>query len=301
MKTGVIIARFQTPYLHEGHLNLIGQVKEKHNKLIIVLGVGPIIGSRRSPYDYYTREKMIKTAYQDVIVLPLSDHPSDRTWSLNLDQLLSSAFPNERFMLYGSRDSFIPYYSGRCETVDLPEHGDYSATELRSKYADKVFDSRDFRAGILYAYYNQYKKVYPTVDIAVFRDDKTEMLLGKKSINNKWRLVGGFADPEDESYEAAAQRELTEECGPIEVGELTYETSARINDWRYRNEVDKITTTLFSCDYHYGDPQAQDDIMDLAWFKLAKLPTMIERGEISEEHTELFRFLTQKYLSLRNS
>ena len=301
MKTGVIIARFQTPYLHEGHLNLIGQVKEKHNKLIIVLGVGPIIGSRRSPYDYYTREKMIKTAYQDVIVLPLSDHPSDRTWSLNLDQLLSSAFPNERFMLYGSRDSFIPYYSGRCETVDLPEHGDYSATELRSKYADKVFDSRDFRAGILYAYYNQYKKVYPTVDIAVFRDDKTEMLLGKKSINNKWRLVGGFADPEDESYEAAAQRELTEECGPIEVGELTYETSARINDWRYRNEVDKITTTLFSCDYHYGDPQAQDDIAELGWFKLADLPTMIERGEISEEHTGLFRFLIQKYLSLGNS
>lgn len=301
MKTGVIIARFQSPYLHDGHLNLMEQVKTKHNKLIIVLGVGPITGSRRSPYDYYTREKMIKTAYQDVVVLPLSDHPSDRVWSLNLDQLLSSAFPNEQFMLYGSRDSFIPYYSGRYLTVDLPEHGDHSGTELREKYADKVFDSRDFRAGILYAYYNQYKKVYPTVDIAVFREEKSEILLGKKSINNKWRLVGGFTDPEDDCYETAAQRELTEECGPIEVGELTYETSARINDWRYRNEVDKIVTTLFSCDYHYGEPQAQDDIMDLAWFKLTDLPAMIERGEISEEHYTLLQHLVGKYGSLSNS
>ena len=296
MKTGVIIARFQTPYLHEGHLDLIGQVKENHNKLIIVLGVGPITGSRRSPYDLYTREKMIKTAYQDVIVLPLSDHPSDRTWSTNLDQLLSSAFPNEEFVLYGSRDSFIPYYSGRNATVDLPEHGDYSATELRKQFADKVFDSRDFRAGILYAYHNQYKKVYPTVDIAVFRHEKSSILLGKKAINNKWRLVGGFTDPEDDGYETAARRELAEECGPIEVSELTYETSARIDDWRYRHEVDKITTILFSCDYQYGDPEAQDDIMEVAWFAVAELPDMINRGQISEEHIVLFNHLMQKYL-----
>ena len=295
MKTGVIIARFQTPYLHEGHLDLIGQVKEKHNKLIIILGVGPVTGSRRSPYDYYTREKMIKTAYQDVIVLPLSDHPSDRTWSLNLDQLLSSAFPTEEFVLYGSRDSFIPYYTGRSATIDLPEHGDYNATELRQQYADKVFDSRDFRAGILYAYHNQYKKVYPTVDIAVFRQDRTEILLGKKAINNKWRLVGGFTDPEDDCYESAAKRELVEECGPIEVGELTYETSARIDDWRYRNEVDKITTILFSCDYQYGDPLGQDDIMEVAWFAVADLPVMIERHEISDEHLGLFEHLIRKY------
>ena len=295
MKTGVIIARFQTPYLHEGHIDLLTQVKEKHNKLIVVQGVGPITGSRRSPYDYYTREKMIKTAYQDVVVLPLSDHPSDRTWSVNLDQLLSSAFPNEQFVLYGSRDSFIPYYSGRNATVDLPEHGDYSATELRSQYADKVFDSRDFRAGILYAYHNQYKKVYPTVDIAVFRHDRSEILLGKKSINNKWRLVGGFTDPEDDGYETAAKRELTEECGAIEVGELTYETSARIDDWRYRHEVDKITTILFSCDYQYGEPEAQDDIEDLAWFAVTDLPMMIEHQEISEEHLGLFNHLIRKY------
>jgi bifunctional NMN adenylyltransferase/nudix hydrolase len=296
MKTAVIIARFQTPYLHEGHKELIAQVKQNHAKLIILLGVSPIKGSRKNPYDYYTREKMIKKDYPEVVVLPISDNPSDKIWSDNLDNLLNSVFSAEQFCLYGSRDSFIPYYSGKFETVELPEHGDYNATELRKQYADKVFDSNDFRAGILYAYYNQYPKVYPTVDVALFRNNRSEILLGKKAINNKWRFVGGFSDPEDACYEDAAKRELTEECGEMQTTAMQYETSAKINDWRYRSEVDKIITLLFSCDFIEGEPQAQDDIADLAWFKLTDLPLMIKDGSVSEEHVDLFNFITGKYL-----
>jgi len=296
MKTAVIIARFQTPYLHEGHKELIAQVKQNHAKLIILLGVSPIKGSRKNPYDYYTREKMIKKDYPEVIILPISDNPSDKIWSENLDNLLKSVFSAEQFCLYGSRDSFIPYYSGKFETVELPEHGDYNATELRKQYADKVFDSNDFRAGILYAYYNQYPKVYPTVDVALFRNNRSEILLGKKAINNKWRFVGGFSDPEDACYEDAAKRELAEECGEMQTTAMQYETSAKINDWRYRSEVDKIITLLFSCDFIEGEPQAQDDIADLAWFKLTDLPLMIKDGAISEEHVDLFNFITGKYL-----
>ncbi|MCO5950418.1 NUDIX domain-containing protein [Mucilaginibacter flavidus] len=296
MKTAVVIARFQTPYLHEGHKSLISQVKETHSRVIILLGVSPITGSRKNPYDYYTREKMIKASYPEIIVLPVSDHPSDKIWSENLDNLLKGVFPNEQFSLYGSRDSFIPYYQGKFETIELPNHGDYNATELRKQYADKVFDSTDFRAGILYALYNQYTKVYPTVDIALFRNEKTEILLGKKAINNKWRLVGGFADPEDADYESAAKRELMEECGELETTGMVYETSAKINDWRYRNEADKIITLLFSCDYINGEPVAQDDIAELAWFTLHDLTEMINKGLVSDEHAGLFNLLIEKYL-----
>jgi bifunctional NMN adenylyltransferase/nudix hydrolase len=295
MKTGVIIARFQTPFLHEGHQDLIRQVKEKHSTLIILLGVSPVGGTRKNPFDYYTREKMIKTAHPDIIVLPLSDNPSDKVWSDNIDNLLKSVFPSAQFTLFGSRDSFIPYYSGRFDTIELPNHGDYNATELRKQYADKVFDSTDFRAGILYAYYNQYVKVYPTVDIALFRNNKTEVLLGRKAISNKWRFAGGFADPEDVSYEAAANRELREECGELDVSAMTYETSRKINDWRYRSEADKIITTLFSCDYIAGEIKPQDDIAELRWFKLADLPQMIADGLTNPEHLELLNTIINKY------
>ncbi|HTF80731.1 MAG TPA: NUDIX domain-containing protein [Cytophagales bacterium] len=295
MKTGVIIARFQTPYLHEGHTHLIHTIQQKHNKLVVVLGVAPVVGTRKNPYDYHTRERLIKKQYPNIVVLPLSDHPSDAIWSHNLDTLLNNAFPNEKFVLYGSRDSFIPFYSGKLETTELPEHGDYSATELRAMFADLVFDSQDFRAGIIYAYNHQYTKVYPTVDVAMFRNDRREILLGSKSINNKWRLIGGFADPEDESLEAAARRELSEEVGAVEVGDLSYEMSTRVDDWRYRNELDKIITTVFSCDYIFGTPEGQDDIAQVDWFKVADLNQMIQDDKITPEHLPLISFLYQKY------
>jgi len=296
MKTGVIIARFQSPFLHNGHLELINHVKSLHNKLIVVLGISPVVGTRRNPFDYHTREKMIKTEYKDLIVLPLSDHINDLKWSENLDSLLKSVFPNEQFKLYGSRDSFIPYYAGKNEVEELAEHGDYNATELRESFSDMVYDSQEFRAGILYAYYNQYKKVYATVDIAVFKPKQKEILLGKKDTNFKWRLVGGFSDPEDASFEEAAVRELKEECGPIEVKDVRYEMSTKVNDWRYKNEVDQIITTVFSCEYIGGNIQAQDDIMDLEWFPLNDIPNMIQNHIITDEHVPIFNFLINKYL-----
>ena len=295
MKTAVIIARFQTPYLHQGHIELLNTVQTQHNKLIVVLGVSPLAGSRRNPYDYATREKMIKSQYPEAIILPLKDHPSDKQWSLQLDELLKSTFPTEQFLLYGSRDSFISSYAGKHECQELPAHGDYNATEIRAKYGDKTGSSKDFRAGILYAYHKQYTKVYPTVDVAVLRNEKQEILLGKKLINNKWRLIGGYADPEDDSFEQAAQRELQEECGAIETGKMNYETSAKIQDWRYKNEADKIITTLFSCDYLYGNPVASDDIDQLAWFSWKELKQMITKEETTEEHQALFEFLLNKY------
>ncbi len=296
MSTAVIIARFQTPYLHEGHRQLIDTVKAEYARLVILLGVSAVKGSRRNPFDYHTREKMIKKAYPEVVVLPVSDHPSDKMWSTNIDNLLKSIFPGETFSLFGSRDSFIPYYSGKLKTIELSDHGDYNATDLRNQYADKVFDSEDFRAGILYAYYNQYTKVYPTVDVALFKNDKTELLLGKKSNSSKWRLIGGFADPEDESFATAARRELTEECGEIKASEMTYETSAQIDDWRYRKEADKIITTLFSCDYISGEPHANDDIVELNWFAVSNLQRMIADGDITNEHIHLITFLVDRYL-----
>ena len=296
MSTAVIIARFQTPYLHQGHIDLIEKVQAKHHKLIIVLGIPPVTGTRRNPYDYHTREQMIKAKYKHLIILPLSDQISDENWSKALDNLLQSTFPTEQFRLYGSRDSFIAYYSGQYETEELPEHGDYNATELRQSMSDKVSDSQDFRAGILYAYYNQYTKVYPTVDIVVFRNNGTEVLLGKKSTNYKWRFVGGFIDPEDDSYETAAVRELREECGDIVVDDVQYESSARIDDWRYRKEADKIITTLYSAQYVSGTPKAKDDIVDVGWIAMKDLPAMLSKGEVTPEHVLLFDRLIKKYV-----
>jgi bifunctional NMN adenylyltransferase/nudix hydrolase len=292
---GVIIARFQSPYLHEGHQTLIESVKAKHNKTVIVLGISPVRGSKRNPLDFHTRERMIKKNYPEVVVLPLPDHPLDVRWSQNLDVLLSDTFPGMTFSLYGSRNSFISYYSGKNPVVELAPNGAHSATIIREQLSDKVLDSEEFRTGIVYAYSNTYAKVYATVDIAVFRNNKTEILLGRKSNDMKWRLLGGFTDPTDDDYESAARRELTEECGPIEITEMKYEKSIRVNDWRYRNETDKIITCLFSTDFVSGEPQGSDDIKDVRWFSLKQLAELMEQKATAAEHEPQLTHILKKF------
>jgi bifunctional NMN adenylyltransferase/nudix hydrolase len=289
--TGVIIARFQTPYLHEGHKYLLDEIRSKHNKVVVVLGVSPVKGSRRNPFDFYTRERLLKQYAPELVVLPLSDHPSDAVWSAHLDALLQNTFPVESFVLYGSRDCFIPYYSGHLQVVALPELGEHSATAIRDANSDKVLDSTDFRMGINYAYQNTYAKVYPTVDIAVLKENNTQVLLGKKPNAVQWRFPGGFADPSDETYEAAARRELMEECGKIEVNSMQYVGSARIDDWRYRPEEDKIMTILFKTQWVFGNVQANDDLKELAWISVEELTGMVQNDTITKEHHVLVHML----------
>ncbi len=289
--TGVIIARFQTPYLHEGHKYLLNEIRPHHNKIVVVLGVSPVKGSCRNPFDFYTRERLLKQYAPDLVILPLSDHPDDGVWSERLDGLLCNTFSHESFVLYGSRDSFIPYYSGDLPVVALPEQGDYSATTIRDENADRVLDTVDFRMGINYAYHNRYDAVHPTVDIALLRNEGKEVLLGKKPGAAQWRFPGGFADPADASYEAAAARELQEECGELRTGAMQYVGSAKIDDWRYRSEADKIMTLFFKAEYVSGAAKANDDLAELAWFYTRTLPDMLDTNSITPEHHTLVNML----------
>lgn len=293
--TGVIIARFQTPYLHEEHITLINYVKERHNKIVILLGVSPLKSSRKNPLDFYTREKLVKQHYPEIVILPLRDTKYDARWSSDLDHLLSVTFPHENFVLYGSRDGFIPHYSGKFKASEIEKMSDANASLLRDEICDKVLDTTDFRCGIIYSNYNAYPKIYATVDMAVFRDNHKQVLLAQKESEGKWRFPGGFSDPVDVDFEAAALRELHEECGNIEVGNICYEKSFKVDDWRYRNEEDKIITTLFSSTLISGTPQAADDIYKVEWFDVSQISGLIKERKVVQEHISLMNYLVSKY------
>jgi bifunctional NMN adenylyltransferase/nudix hydrolase len=226
----------------------------------------------------------------------VADHPSDETWSNNLDHSLSSTFPTEKFTLYGSRDSFLAYYSGHHKTDEAPVLDNWNASAIREEISDQVIGSQDFRAGVNYARHNTYDKVYPTVDIAVFKDQNQYLLMGQKARRAQWRLIGGFVDPTDANLETAARRELAEEAGAIEIGDLHYEGSFLVDDWRYRQEKDKIMTTMFSTDHLHGMPTPADDIVKTTWVKTAELAAMMEAGEIVYEHEPLIRHLLENKL-----
>jgi bifunctional NMN adenylyltransferase/nudix hydrolase len=284
---GVIVGRFQVPTLHQAHQELIQQVIENHKRVIVFLGISPVLVTQQNPLDFITRKEMLLKAFPTITVLALPDMPNDSDWSKELDKRIKEVFPIGDVLLYGGRDSFIKAYTGQLETTEIEPIANFSGTDIRKEVSQETKSSPDFRAGVIFAAYNQYPKVYPTVDIAILKGD--QLLLGRKSHQSHFRFIGGFIDPTDHNFEQAAAREVMEETS-IKIDNLQYVGTARIDDWRYRHEVDKIITTLFTAKYVSGEATAQDDIVGLQWFTINE----IQETNIVPEHRILWQLLYKK-------
>lgn len=109
---------------------------------------------------------------------------------------------------------------------------------------------------------------FQTVDIVIKHSTQNQVIVGRKKGENGWRLPGGFVDPKDLSLESAAKREAGEEVGGIEIADVKYIASIRIDDHRYRESEHKIMTALFSATYVYGAIKAGDDLDEVRWQNL---------------------------------
>jgi bifunctional NMN adenylyltransferase/nudix hydrolase len=292
---GVIIARFQTPYLHSGHREVIDFVYRNHPNVMVILGVSPVLGSRHDPLDFETRRLMLLADYPRLTVTYVVDRGDDEVWSRDVDRIVHSLIPIATATLYGGRDSFIPHYHGKYPTAELENAGPYvSATELRKEAASKYESEPAFRSGVIWGAYNRFPSCFSVVDVAIFNSEG-RLLLAQKSGEKKWRFIGGFADPHDASLEETARREAREETG-LEIGAMEYVGSAIINDWRYKKEGDKIMTTFFRAQLIFGNAEAKDDISDVHWFELSRLTL----ADIVPAHHDLFRMLTKRPAEMIN-
>lgn len=290
-KTGILIGRFQTPAISGDLRRTIEDLKSEYDRFALIVGVSKIKASANNPYSKSMRVAMLKEAFPDVEVLTIDDHPLDEVWSKNLDDLVSEKFKDASVTLFGSADNFVSNYRGRFDRRALGDlinpKADLGALEQNA--------TLEFREGVLWAAQSSYPKVFATVDVALFRKRRSELLLGFKEADKKWRLPGGFTDPDDESFEAAAARELQEETGVKLEQRLNYEGSFKIDDWRYRKEKDKIITTMFSAEIDSAEAVASDDLAELRWFSLDEISKLLSNGETAAEHQPLFQFLLDKY------
>ena len=289
---GVIIGRFQVHDLTAGHEDLIDAVCQRHKKVLILMGrTRSVLVTRNNPLDYQTRMLMIRDAYPDIMVMPLLDMPVDDDWSRSVDQRIRDAFDIGSVTLYGSRDGFIPHYTGMFQTVELQPRHKVSGTEVRKSISDEVKSSSEFRRGAVYAAYNRHPMVYPTVDIAILKygEKTTDLLLARKESDpeERWRFIGGFVDPiQDSSKEDAARREVGEETG-VSIDDLQYVGSTIVDDWRYRDEVDSIFTSLYTATYVYGPARANDDIHTVAWWDLER----VNEDIFIQDHRQIYKLL----------
>jgi len=291
---GVIIGRFQVHELHEAHRALIDEVISRHEKVLLFLGVSPTLSTKQNPLDFMSRKVMFEETYGTKIsmILPLNDKKSDIVWSNQVDTKIREVFPLGSVVLYGSRDSFIPHYHGKFEVTELVPQSLVSATEIRKAVSKKVDRTKEFRAGVIYACYNTFDFVHPTIDVAIMNDDETQILLGRKKDETEFRFIGGFADVADESLEQTVRRESYEETG-LAVDGIEYIASVKVKDWRYRAESSRsIMTTFFKAKKIFGGgaEKANDDIAEVRWFNVKDL----KGADLVGEHQHLLSLLKHK-------
>lgn len=287
---GVVIGRFQVHELHEAHKDLIESVIKRHDRVIIFLGLSELRNTKNNPLDFNARKQMIQEDYPDIEIHYVNDMPSDEDWSRNLDlQIKRWINPDHTAVLYGSRDSFISHYHGKYDTCELEPEVFISGTVMRKKISSKTMNSKEFRAGAIWAAHQRYDTSYTTVDIAIL-DDKNRILLGKKNSDSGiYRFVGGFTDVNSKTLEADAIRETREETG-LEISHPEYVCSLQVGDWRYRSETDKVKTTLWMVHHVFGSPKAGDDLDGLKWFDLDD-PELFEK--LIKPHQKLLNKLLE--------
>lgn len=283
---GVIIGRFQCPYLTKGHKFLFESVLTQHKNLIVLVGNHQSQPTERNPLDFITRKLMIQSEYSNAIILPLKDETSDLLWSAGIDTAIESVCKKENCIIYCSRDGFIKHYSGSIKTKELYSDLPDNASEIRKLVSGKSVDNQLFREGVIYGLSNRFPSPYIAVDIAMIKEGE-DVLLGKKKGEVNYRFIGGFVDSLDESILLAAKRELLEETGRIEADEFELIGEAKIDDWRYKRDKEKIFTVFFKCKYIFGRVRPMDDIDKLEWVKISDLPTTI----FVEPHKKLQQIL----------
>lgn len=273
MKIGIVVGRFQVTKLHKGHRALIEHALARCDEVLIVLGVARSRPTDRNPLSFELRKAMIKRAYPRVKVAMIEDYRSDELWSDTLDTIVGALYGSGcDTTLYGSRDSCLSVYRGSIKTEAIEPLANCNGTDRRWKTAGRAQSKEAFLAGVIHRELTRAPIVYPTIDVAVMRADEGEVLLcGKACEAGKLRFIGGFVDPEDNSLEDALKREVFEETSGIEIGGIDYVGSARIDDWRYRDSKDAITTAFFKATYVFGAPKPKDDIVALKWVPLARL------------------------------
>jgi len=291
---GVIVARMQVPELHPVHKHLIDTVCNNHKKVIIFLGMPVVEQTQRNPLDFASRKAMIQRDYPNITILPVRDQRDNKVWSHLLDQKIQEPFGNRKALLYGSRDSFIPYYHGRNQTIELIGNDtDISGSKIREAVAREVVDDGNFRKGIVYANYGRYPVIMPCADIVVWNRDENTILLGRKPNEREFRFIGGHVEVGDSCYESAALKELSEEAPGLSINEnintLKYICSGKIEDWRHSKETSEIFSTLFLATRMSGMARAADDIEEVKWFPIGEVMDHEEYSKlIVPEHIEFF-------------
>jgi ADP-ribose pyrophosphatase YjhB (NUDIX family) len=296
MKYGAVVGRFQTPELTQGHIKLLDRSRNDNDGLIVILGTIDGPPNPRNPLSFEVRKQMIQQRYPDALIDALkdeSDHnyaPGNDRWSQRLDETVSRLSNNQPVTFYVGRDSFVSCYTGKYSIIESNfSINEICATELREQLKTVIFNSVDFRAGIIHANMNAWHRTYHTVDMALLKkvEGGIQICLIRKPNSIHWQLPGGFVNA-NELFTEAAAREMLEETGLKSKVGWKYVTDFMVDDWRVRGVpyVDHKTILMRGWANKNDEPVANDDVEDAQWFWIDGVAKTMDKL-IAKGHWEL--------------
>lgn len=288
MKTAVIIARFQCPFLHDGYTDLINYARNNADDVMIILGEPPLKLTDKNPLPFKYRYAMIKAAYPHVNVIALEDKYSDHEWSKALDKIL---FQVKEPTLLGSRESFIGFYKGQYPTRMYQHTVEVSSSGIRANISKIENIGREMAIGMIYAIENKPSIVHSSVHIAIM-NELSQVLLVTNNMSGL-SFIGELTSPSDESLMFSAFRCLSETINDVDIMvPLKLVDSYKLDDWRYRGTKESVMTTLFTCIIRNKVISTPTDKpCSLGWYSVEHLGSALLR----DSHKVLFNGL-KKYL-----
>ncbi|MCY0946565.1 NUDIX hydrolase [Streptomyces antarcticus] len=121
---------------------------------------------------------------------------------------------------------------------------------------------------------------------AIVLDDRGRVLLGRRSDNGRWSVVGGISEPGEQPAETAV-REVFEETAVTCVPERVVLVQMLAPVTYPNGDVCQFQDITFRCRATGGDARANDsESLEAAWFEVDALPPL-ERFSLDRIHQAL--------------
>lgn len=244
---GIIVGRFQSPYVTEGHKAVIRIAAKAEDEIVFFLLDNKIPFSERNPLPYDIREKMLSTymlgefKHKKFRFFALQEQKYAGSMQRAIDYTMTKNFDSkDAFTMYGGPGSYAERYGGLA-TVQMIDriYGMNSGDARRCAY-DMEVQTTNLLQGVIHALNYRSPVCYNYIVNVVLYDkgESTEILVVDDSRMRHHVLPTFEVNNAHSSFEAQAISEITKIIPTAILGNTTHVKSFKVADWRFRNSQD---------------------------------------------------------------